>query len=143
MRQDIKELKELVARIGSYFDPIEADPKRVLDNMPFMAIGYDVETSRIFYANDKFLDYLGYNIEDVIGCTFFDLLVPDNGKTEMAVEQYKKGIIKQPFFKNYYKSKDGGKKEMYWVRGNAENSVFKGRDVSYALSDIGCYNGLD
>jgi PAS domain S-box-containing protein len=113
----------------------------IYENIPVMLITYKVDDGAIIKANENFLKYLGYELSDIVGKQFLDLVAGDKQETIKAFDDYKDNVVKELFFKNYYKTKDGSKKPMYWVRGEKSEAVNDDYDIGYALPRIDCYYG--
>lgn len=102
--------------------------KIVADTDHLPRIIWDNET-RIIYANDKFLEALGYDFHDVVGKKFFnddgtsDFITPEfvNPSIDVVEENAKNGIKMVKGMRNKWFNKKGEEIEIDWLIGFNDN----------------------
>lgn len=92
---------------------------------PFIIIIFDKNTGELIDANNLFLNYLGYELEDIKHKSFFDLLDPkDLKRTQDNYKEFQENPEGHNIFLNHYKSKNGTYKPIYWIKSvNADKAI--------------------
>ena len=107
---DIANLKQTESRLAE----AERRFSTLLDNVRLVAVGLDQDGS-IAYANPYLLELTGYSLDQVLGQSWFETLIPERDRPE--IDAVHRGFISQalrPHHENPILTKDGQERLIAW-----------------------------
>lgn len=132
-----KSLSRLMRNVLSGLNPIIA-----LNRFPCMIMQFDGRTKLLVWANKSLLEYLGYELEEMVDRPYTDFVAPiDKEETKKAHNDYLKGNEAGKIFLNHWLHKDGRKLPMYWIMDDIENTEIDNHNFGLAMQNNILYNG--
>ena len=113
---------------------IRFNESNILDSLPCMGMMIESDSKEIVYANKKMLDYLGYELKDLMDKSFMNFIPEDKKvETKEVHEGFMLGELEKISYVNHWIAKDGSHKKMIWITQESDYTEFDGYIVAIAV----------